>query len=242
MAYTFLELVNKVNRRLNEVELNSTNFASATGFNAHAKDAVNAAIRYINQTEYQWPFNHITFDETLVANQTRYAFQSDCKVVDFDSFRIQKSDALSVSTTPLNIVSYESYLSSNVDQEYDTSNSKASVPKAVFHAPDLTYGLVPNPDDVYTLTYEYYSVPVDMSAHGDVPTIPARFDHVIIDMAMHYGYTFRSNDQQALIAKERADEGIEDMRSMLINRYYAVESGMIRSSTGGISSTFIVDV
>jgi hypothetical protein len=37
MATTFLQLVNQVNRRLNEVELTSTNFASATGFYAHER-------------------------------------------------------------------------------------------------------------------------------------------------------------------------------------------------------------
>ena len=35
MAYDFLELVNKINRRLNEVELTSSNFSTATGFYAH---------------------------------------------------------------------------------------------------------------------------------------------------------------------------------------------------------------
>ena len=47
MATTFLTLVNDINKRLNEVELTSSNFASATGFYAHAKDAVNSGIRYI---------------------------------------------------------------------------------------------------------------------------------------------------------------------------------------------------
>ena len=44
MAYDFLGLVNAVNRRLNEVELSSANFATATGFYSQAKDAVNASI------------------------------------------------------------------------------------------------------------------------------------------------------------------------------------------------------
>ena len=38
MAYNFLGLVNQVNRRLNEVELSSTNFDTATGFYAMPKD------------------------------------------------------------------------------------------------------------------------------------------------------------------------------------------------------------
>ena len=41
MAYNFLGLVNQINRRLNEVELTSSNFASATGFYAQAKDSIN---------------------------------------------------------------------------------------------------------------------------------------------------------------------------------------------------------
>jgi len=45
MAYDYLGLVNDVNRRLNEVELTSSNFAAATGEYSMIKDAVNSAIR-----------------------------------------------------------------------------------------------------------------------------------------------------------------------------------------------------
>ena len=65
MAYNFLGLVNAMNRRLNEVELTSSNFATATGFYSQAKDAVNAAIRYINQSEYFWSFNHM-YNKSIV--------------------------------------------------------------------------------------------------------------------------------------------------------------------------------
>ena len=43
MAYNYLSLVNQINRRLNEVELSSSNFATATGFYSQAKDAVNSS-------------------------------------------------------------------------------------------------------------------------------------------------------------------------------------------------------
>ena len=55
MAYDFLGLVNAVNRRLNEVELSSANFASATGFYSQAKDAVNASIRSVSYTHLTLP-------------------------------------------------------------------------------------------------------------------------------------------------------------------------------------------
>ena len=118
MAYNFLGLVNAVNRRLNEVELTSSNFASAIGFYSQAKDAVNASIRYINQSEYFWSFNHTTKEQTLTANTSRYAFPTDAKVVNFNSFRIKENTTLGNSTTRLTEILYEDYLDRYIQQEY----------------------------------------------------------------------------------------------------------------------------
>ena len=81
MAYNFLSIVNDVNRRLNEVELSSTNFATASGFYNLAKDAVNASIRYVNQSEYEWPYNHVLREDTLTASTGRYPFPDDSKTI-----------------------------------------------------------------------------------------------------------------------------------------------------------------
>ena len=48
MAYNYLEITNALLRSLNEVELNSANFLTSKGFYAHARDAVNNALRDIN--------------------------------------------------------------------------------------------------------------------------------------------------------------------------------------------------
>jgi hypothetical protein len=79
MAYNYLELVNQVNRRLNETELTSSNFPTATGFYAQVKDAINASLRDINQHEFNWPFNHVEQEDVLSANVTRYSFPPRCK-------------------------------------------------------------------------------------------------------------------------------------------------------------------
>ena len=110
MAYDYLGLVNDVNRRLNEVELTSSNFAAATGEYSMIKDAVNSAIRYLNQHEYEWPFNHVETEETLTAGTVRYAYPADAKTLDMDSFRIKRDDTLGNDTKRLNIITYEEYL------------------------------------------------------------------------------------------------------------------------------------
>ena len=92
MAYNYLDLVNEACRRLNEVELSQDNFTSVKGFQSHIKDAVNSAIRDINYTHYEWPFNHSLVEETLTPGVTRYPFPVDAAFVNPETFRI-KEDA-----------------------------------------------------------------------------------------------------------------------------------------------------
>lgn len=234
MAYDFLGLVNDVNRRLNEVELTSATFANATGFYSQAKDAVNASIRYINQSEYNWPFNHVTQTTTLTANTSRYAFPADAKVLNFQTFRIKENTSLGNATTRLTELAYEEYLDKYVAQEYSTSTGQG-VPLYVVQAPDLEFILTPEPDKAYEVVYEYYTFPIDLVNDTDVTNIPERFRHIIVDGAMYHSYMFRSNMQATMAAKEKFDEGIKHMRSQLINRTPYVRSFMINRVTGGAS-------
>jgi len=231
MAYNYIGLTNEVNRRLNEVELTSSNFSTATGFYAHIKDAVNSAIRDINHTHYEWPFNHVLAEETLTVGGTRYAFPSDASTIDFDTFRVKESATLSNDTVRLGVMTYDDYLQRFVDQEYSADTSKQDVPTYVFHAPSLEWGVVPAPNQAYAIAYEYYRIPVDLSSSTDVPSIPERFKQVILDGAMYHAYMFRSNEQAANIAKGEFEEGIKKMRILLINKYVYMQSTAITQST-----------
>lgn len=232
MSYNYLGLVNEINRRLNEVELTSSNFATATGFYSNTKDSVNAAIRDINQAHLEWPFNHVLAQETLTAGTTRYGFPSDASHIDFDSFRVLEDATFGNDTKRLGIMSYDEYLQQHVSQEYSSDTSTRGTPIRVFHAPSLEYGVVPAPDQAYEIEYEYYRVPVDLEIYTDVPSIPERFKHVIVDGAMYHAYMFRSNEQAANIAKSKFDEGIKRMRTMLINRFSYVRSTMLSNTRG----------
>ena len=55
---------------MNEVELTSSNFTSARGVQIQCKNAVNEAIRYINQREFGYSFNHASNSSTLVAGKS----------------------------------------------------------------------------------------------------------------------------------------------------------------------------
>lgn len=224
MAYNFLGLVNEVNRRLNEVELTSANFATAKGFYSAAKDAVNSSIRHINHEEFNWPWNHVEEEDILSAGTTRYGYPYDAKTIDMDSFRIKRDASLNVDTTKLKSLNYKEYLDKYVDYEYNSNESIRTVPKYVVRAPSQEFILVPTPDKDYELVYEYYRNPVELELHDDVPSIPVEFKHIIVDGAMFYAYQFRSDTQASQISQNKFETGIRYMRTLYINNYDYVRS------------------
>ena len=94
MAESYLTLTNKVLARLNEVQLTSSNFTNARGIQVQAQNAVNESVRYINQKEFQYPFNHSTKTETLVGGTVRYSIPTTAKTVDYNTFRLVKDSDL----------------------------------------------------------------------------------------------------------------------------------------------------
>jgi len=218
MAYDYLGLVNDVALRLNETQLTSANFASSTGFYAAMKDAVNSAIRHINQAHFFWPYNHQIAEDTLTAGVSRYALPANFKYVDFGSFRVRRDTSLDIGEgRRLDQMSYSEYLDKYIDQEYETDTTKGGVPRYVVRTPDQEYIIVPMPDKAYAVDYEYYVNPVDLVSYDDVPTIPEQFRHVIVDGAMFYAYLFRDNIEMAGLTQSKFENGIKQMRTLLVN-------------------------
>jgi hypothetical protein len=227
MAYDFLGLVNDVNRRLNEVELTSANFAGAIGYYAQAKDAVNSALRHINFEQFEWPFNHVTQTQVMTAGTTRYSFPANAKSVDMDSFRVKASTVFNNTTVKLKILSYEEYLEQYLNQEYDP-NVGLDTPRYVFRTPDFKFGVAPSPREAYEVVYEYYRLNTDLVNATDVPTVPEAFRHVINDGAMYYAYMFRSDLEASTLSLQKFQQGIRDMRTIFINRYEYARSTVIQ--------------
>lgn len=218
MAYNFLSLVNDVALRVNETPLTSSNFSTATGFYPQMKEAVNSSIRHINQAHFFWPYNHNTEDQTLEAGTSRYPLPYNSKYVDFGSFRVKRDDALGLARgRRLRQLTYSEYLDSYVDQEYETDTTRGATPVNVVRTPDSEFIIVPMPNQAYEIEYEFYMEPVDLELYSDVPTIPERFRHVIVDGAMYYAYMFRDNMEMANLSQSKFEDGIKKMRTLLVN-------------------------
>ena len=306
MAETYLTLTNKVLARLNEVELTSSTFTSGRGIQTQVKNAINEAVRYINQREYNYPFNHDTKTQTLTAGVVRYSIPTTAKVVDYNTFRIVKDSDLAVNGGQLSILNYNDYISRSVEQEdeinttttstthtdsvttitvasttdFDSAGTlfigneqisytaigssttftgctrgansttaasilsgvtvaqfdRGSVPTHVVRTPDNNYLLFPYPHKSFSIKYDFFTFPTDMSAHGDTTTIPDRFAAVIVDGATALVYQYRGELQQYGINFERFEQGIKNMQSLLVNRFEYIRSTYI-PSTGYVGNS-----
>ena len=303
MAYDYLGLVNDVNRRLNEVELTATNFTSAVGEYAMVRDSINVAIRYINQHEFAYPFNHDTSSTVLVPGVTRYSIPSDAKYIDYNTARLKKDATINFDGLSLSILPYNEYIDSQfINQEDDINSttlngshsnsvttliltsstgfsasgtvyvggeqvtytaisgnsltgctrgaasttasshvsgtvvaqfSEGGTPSVIVRTLDNNYLLYPFPDKQFELSFDYFTLPTDLAAATDVPSLPVQFRYLIVEGAMSTAYMFRGETQEANFMKNNFEEGIKQMRSLYINKYDYIRSTVTSGSTIG---------
>ena len=296
MSGTYLSLTNSTLARLNEVQLTSTTFSSARGIQTQAKNAVNESIRYINQKEFSYPFNHATETKTLTAGTVRYSLPTSTKHVDYNTFRLVKDEDLGNSGGKLGILQYNDYINNYVTLEdeivtttldgsltdsattvtvasttgFDSAGTlhigneqitytgtasttftgatrgaggttasahsdatqvaqfeEGGVPRYVVRSPDNGYLLYPFPTKSYSVKFDYYTFPTDLSAQDDTTSIPARFDAVIVDGATAFVYQYRGETAQYQLNFARFEQGIKNMQTLLVNKFEYIRSTFI---------------
>ena len=126
MAETYLTLTNKVISRLNEVALTSATFSGARGIQVQCQNAVNESIRFINQREFNYPFNHSTATQVLTAGVVRYDLPTSTKTVDYNTFRLVKDTDLGNVGRRLRQLQYNEYINKVVEQEDEISSTTLS--------------------------------------------------------------------------------------------------------------------
>jgi hypothetical protein len=241
MGTTFLNLTNSVLRHFGEVELTSSTFASCVGFQAVAKDAVLDAIRVIQQTEYEWPFNQQISSFTLTASTATlghtqlYALPTgtiNVESVDWESFVLKRNTTLDpeVKERKLPFIDYDTWLRRfrSGDKNIDTDDTSIREPVYIFR--DQTgskIGVSPPPDRAYHIVYDWWGYETDLSAYTDTTTVPSRFDHVIRAGAFARCYQHREDIANYNISNKRFQEGIAKMRELLINQYKVLDDNRV---------------
>jgi hypothetical protein len=113
-------------------------------------------------------------------------------------------------------LSYDEYVQKYIDEEYKAA-SEGGEPRYVVRSQDNDIIFVPTPDAAYEIKYEYFMYPNDLTNNTDVPTVPFRYRHVIIDGGMYYAYMFRDNMESASVSYRKFEEGMKRMRVVNVN-------------------------
>jgi len=223
---TYVQLVNKLLVRLNEVSLDiaGDGFDTARGPQALAKAAVNNGVRLIVQEAQEWPFLKNTTTQVLTPGTREYDYPSDWSSSDTDTFYLKYNSSLENAPGVLTPLTYEGYTK---QYRYADDTGRTGAPEYVYQTYDSKFGVSPTPDQAYEVEYVYWSVPNDMIAYDDECIIPSRFDHVVIDGAMIYMMRFRSNDQSASIHQQSFNEGVKAMRRILFDDVHTLRSTVI---------------
>lgn len=220
---TFIKLTNRVLKAFNEVQLDSGNFLTATGFYQEAKDAVNQAIFDVyTREDTEWPFAWAEATLTTVAGTKLYTKNINATSIDWDSFRIRTDTPNNITAKSLGNLSYDVYRSEFLARDDGATSETYGKPTSVVRRSDNNIILTPVPDKAYTIVYEYFNLPIELELEDDTPLIPEQFNQVIIDKALHYAYMFRDNSEQAAIAEDRFEKSIHKMRRILIPQFDSV--------------------
>ena len=106
MATTYLVLSNRILRELNEVEMTSTTFSSSRGIQTAVKDFINKSIHDIYNEGAELPLLHSSTTQVLQAGDGEYAFPSDMRRVDFESFFLKPTELITNGEFTSNINSW----------------------------------------------------------------------------------------------------------------------------------------
>lgn len=216
MPSTYRTLTNRLIRQINESEISQSDFVSVKGIHSLCKDAIADSVDYINHKKYEWPFNKVAGTKVLSVGTEEYTWPTDFKVADWESFYVEKDDSLSVSTTRLRWINRDKWYRSFRESDFNSGSSGLDVPRYVFRLPD-GFGVSPSPNKAYTVNYLYYNNPDRLSAHDDEVTIPVEWDWVIIAGGLWYLNLFRENPQGTSIIESKFKDGIDQMKSLLVD-------------------------
>ena len=241
MAMTYLELTNELLRELNEVPLESGNFSTAIGVQAHVKDSINKAYFDIINQEPQWPFLAAAesgdvdpmygnvYVETVIGQRwyelkpSSDSLVDDYGSVDWDNFYLT-TVGVAGATAPyvgrnLRYTTTEEWkdfrrVSENLD-DADTQNY--GEPDRIIRSPDARkLGLSPIPDKVYRVWFYAYNLPTKLTLFGDQLVFPDMYSTVLLARARYYIHQFKDNPQAAAFALDDYKKGLRSMRSNLI--------------------------
>lgn len=220
---TFLEYVNICLQGINEVALTPEQLNSARGLHQFAKEAVNRAyFDIIGESKWPWMQDNDVLNTSLgaleLSGERSLEITSQwtpipldnayTDVLDWSSIYFRDNENNRFELRELTWEEYEDYL--DYIETLDTTEPRLIVKSAdgrsigLFPLPDIT-----TPGRLY---YRIWSRPSRYTLATDIVNLPDQDYNVLVDGALTYLSTFRSDNDAASISYNRYKEGIKRMK------------------------------
>lgn len=234
---TFLTLVNLALSRINEVPLTSTAFPTATGPQLQMQTAINSAIFDISRRYQQWPFNYTKQTFNTVASvtgsiQNEYTPPATVTIIKWSTFAVARNDSAvpPIVASTLSEIDYNLWATRIRPQDLQYSTGQFAQPRCVIKGDDGNIILSPPPDTIYTINYDAWSDPTALSLYSDICVIPDKYNYVLVDGAVYYGYDFRSDQAAQDRSKAKFDTGVQEIMRELIKPTDGFQSTIIQNN------------
>lgn len=251
---TYISMVNKLLRKVNEVEVTEAQFLDVIGVTATAKDAIIDALDKIYNKKHKWPFMAVLEDVTLTQNGIQYPFPEDMLSVDWNSFTCMPYQGLYKGEwlRPINTQEYYRYyqtedlnwIVNNGGQGQGSPRYVVSSEMKNFFTNQKGQNFVISPppnrlktfpdsigDEDYRITYRYYRKPTRPVQALDELDIPEEWEYVLFARALWHMYLFYDNNDRATLADADFQEGYKDMvTTLLTNNEHHVYTGQVEQN------------
>lgn len=177
------------------------------------------------RSDWEWMRKDFVFD--TVAGQQVYAPDTDILLTDFASWRNNSFRSYLTSAGYGSELVLSQFVSYSDFRDYYLLASRRLMqgrPIEVAIQPNKSLCLGPTPNDIYTVSGEYYKVPQELSLDTDVPDFPARFHMAIVYKTMEKYGLFESATEQVVAGQQQFN--------MLMNKLMEDQLPMIQQSGG----------
>lgn len=222
---TYLQLLNRLKNECGVAGADLTSLSELSREMQRLANWVAQSYEEIQEECLSFDFRRKSFTFNTVAGTQTYAVGTGLAInlTDFatwinDSFRIYlTADGVADEILLDQFPDYTSFRDYYMLGTLGTSTGRPST-IAITPNKSLAFGL--KPDDVYTVTGEYYSTPQTLTASTDVPLIPARFHMAIVYKAMMKYGLYES-------AQEQVQAG-QQQYAVMLNRLRADQTPMVQ--------------
>lgn len=166
-----------------------------------------------------WPFREVTGTLATVAGTQEYTLASQFADIDTQnilSVAIQGTNQAKLAYWPFNQLR-----ASKPDFDSDT----AGVPR-YYYIKARKIGFWPLPDAIYSIAIDYYSVPTELSADSDEPSIPQAYREGLVQYALSLEHDFNTDPDLAQKALNRYEQIVTLARQNLLSQ--PVDTGNFR--------------